>query len=72
MACSVDGAADSLRRRLAGLLADDRRRFHDVLTELDLPTDGAEHLRSASRRVDDRRFEQARGGADTPVQDVNP
>ena len=68
----VDRAATSLDRRLAGLLIGDRRRFHAVLTELDLPSDGAEHLRAASRRVDDRRFEQARGGADTPIPDANP
>ena len=68
----VDRAAMSLDRRLAALLVDDRRRFHALLGQIDLSTDGAEHLRAASRRVDDRRFEQARGGADTPVPDVNP
>ena len=68
----VDRAGTSLDRRLAGLLVDDRRRFHAVLAELDVPTDAAEQLRAAARRVDDRRFEQARGGADTAVQETNP
>ncbi|WP_028637230.1 dynamin family protein [Nocardioides sp. URHA0032] len=68
----VERAAASLDRRMAGLLVEDRRRFHGVLAGLDLPTDSAEPLRAASRRVDDRRFEQARGGADTAIHDVNP
>ncbi|HEU5036432.1 MAG TPA: dynamin family protein [Nocardioides sp.] len=68
----VDRAASSLDRRLAGLLVDDRRRFHAALAALDVPADGAESLRGAARRVDDRRFEQARGGADAPAEDVNP
>ncbi|GAA1132313.1 dynamin family protein [Nocardioides aquiterrae] len=68
----VDRAATSLDRRLAGLLVDDRRRFHAVLAGLDVPTDGAESLRAAARRVDDRRFEQARAGADATVPDVTP
>jgi predicted GTPase len=68
----VDRAGSSLDHRLAGILNDDRRRFHGVLAGLELPTDGAEHLRAAARRVDDRRFEQARGGADTPLPDANP
>jgi energy-coupling factor transporter ATP-binding protein EcfA2 len=68
----LDRAATSLDRRLAALLVDDRRRFHGVLSDLDLSSDSAENLRAAARRVDDRRFEQARGGADTPDEDVNP
>ncbi|MCB8956918.1 MAG: 50S ribosome-binding GTPase [Nocardioides sp.] len=60
----VERAGSSLDRRLDGLLDDDRRRFGAVLSELALDDDAAEHLRAASRRVDDRRFEQARGATD--------
>jgi hypothetical protein len=60
----VDDAAASLDRRLGSVLADDRRRWLEVLGGLGLSAEAAEDLRAAARRVDDRRFEQARAGAD--------
>ena len=75
-AAAVDGlverAATSLDRRLGGLLTADRVRFHDALAALDLPEDAAEQLRGAARRVDDRRFEQARAGAEAAGEHPNP
>ncbi|GAB2444874.1 dynamin family protein [Nocardioides hungaricus] len=68
----VDRAGASLDRRLGGLLAADRRRFHEVLDGLALGPDVARQLREASRRVDDRRFEQTRGEADAAPEDDNP
>ena len=72
VASMIDRSGASLDRRLAGLLVDDRRRYHDVLDGLDLPADAVDQLRAATRRVDDRRFEQARAGADTPREGENP
>jgi len=68
----VDRAATSLDRRLGTVLADDRRRWLDVLGHLELSADAAEDLREAARRVDDRRFEQARAGAGTSRTAANP
>lgn len=71
VAALVTRAGESLERRLAALLVDDRRRFLDVLDGLGLSPDAAEHLRAATRRVDDRRFEQARLGGDAVADDNN-
>ncbi|WP_395656195.1 ABC transporter [Nocardioides sp.] len=60
----VERAGASLDRRLGGVLAGERQRFHDVLAGLELAADAAEQLRAAARRVDDRRFEQARAVTD--------
>ncbi len=43
----------------------------DLLDGLGLSPDAAEHLRAATRRVDDRRFEQARLGGDAVADDNN-
>jgi hypothetical protein len=64
IAALVERAGDSLERRLSTLVDGERGRFPAVLDALDVPADGPELLRAASRRVDDRRFEQARAGAD--------
>lgn len=66
----VERAGASLDRRLDGLLDEDRHRFEAVLTGLELATDAAEQLRAASRRVDDRRFEQVRDPADSAGSDA--
>ncbi|GAB6985756.1 dynamin family protein [Nocardioides pyridinolyticus] len=68
----VERTGASLDRRLAALLATDRQRFHQVLDDLDLSPRAARQLRDASRRVDDRRFEQSRVGADTAPVDGTP
>lgn len=60
----VAEAAASLDRRLGAVLAEDRRRWLDVLLRLGLAAEAAEELREAARRVDDRRFEQARASTD--------
>jgi hypothetical protein len=59
----VDRAGTILERRVSGLLESERRRYLDLLAGLDISADAPEQLRTASRRVDDRRFEQARSGA---------
>lgn len=61
VASMVERAASSLERRLAGLADAERVRYLALLDALDLPQDAPDQLRAASRRVDDRRFEQARG-----------
>jgi hypothetical protein len=68
----VDRAAASLDRRLGTVLADDRRRWLDVLGGLELAAEAAEDLREAARRVDDRRFEQARADAGGSGTVANP
>ena len=60
----VDRAGTSLERRVAELLDSERRRYLDLLAGLDIPANAPEQLRAASRRVDDRRFEQSRSEAD--------
>ena len=65
-------ASTSLDRRLTGLLTADRRRFRDALAALDLSARAAEDLRAAARRVDDRRFEQARAGVGATTEEPNP
>jgi predicted GTPase len=61
----VERAGPPLERRVSGLLATERRRYLDRLSALDIPEAAPEQLRAASRRVDDRRFEQARSDAGT-------
>jgi len=61
----VERAGASLERRLRTLAESERGRYVAVLDALDLPADAPDQLRAASRRVDDRRFEQARSGAET-------
>ena len=56
----VARAGAALERRLTDLLRRDGDRWLDLLGGLDVPPDAAEQLRSASRRIDDLRFEQAR------------
>jgi predicted GTPase len=63
----VDRAGPGLERRVAGLLETERRRYLDLLAGLDIPANAPEQLRAASRRVDDRRFEQARSEAGPEV-----
>lgn len=76
VAALVARAGESLDRRLAGLLAVDRRRYDALLDALDLSPDAVDALRAASRRVDDRRFEQSRGtdggGAGSALNSINP
>jgi predicted GTPase len=60
----VERAGDSLERRLTSLAETERTRYAAVLDGLDLPLDAPDLLRAASRRVDDRRFEQARSGVE--------
>jgi predicted GTPase len=59
----VDRAGHGLERRVSGLLETERRRYLDLLAGLDISATAPEQLRAASRRVDDRRFEQARSGS---------
>ena len=61
----VERAAASLEHRLGALLASERARRLEVIDGLDLPPDGVDQLRAGARRLDDRRFEQAMGQADT-------
>jgi len=61
----VERAGTSLERRLTTLAETERARYLAVLDALELPEDAPDQLRAASRRVDDRRFEQARSGAET-------
>ena len=60
----VERAGSSLDGRLRTLLDAERARYLGVLDELDLPADAPDLLRAASRRVADRRFEQARSAAE--------
>ncbi|MBI2242848.1 MAG: dynamin family protein [Nocardioides sp.] len=60
----VERAGASLERRLTGLAESERARYAAVLDGLDLPADAPDRLRAASRRIDDRRFEQARAGVE--------
>ena len=60
----VERAGASLERRLTSLAESERARYAAVLDGLDLPADAPDRLRAASRRVDDRRFEQARAAAE--------
>jgi hypothetical protein len=59
------GRAD-LERRIGSLLAGERARALRLLDGLSLDEDAGRQLRSAARRVDDRRFEQSRVG-DEPL-----
>ena len=68
----VERVGASLDRRLSDLLSAERQRFHAVLDALGLSQEAARRLRDASRRVDDRRFEQQRAGADTAPEDGTP
>jgi energy-coupling factor transporter ATP-binding protein EcfA2 len=63
----VERAGAALERRLVGLLDAEALRHRALLTELDLAGDAPEQLRVASRRVDDRRFEQATTGSDAAL-----
>jgi predicted GTPase len=63
----IERAGPGLERRVAGLLETERRRYLDLLAGLDIPANAPEQLRAASRRVDDRRFEQARSEAGPEV-----
>lgn len=53
------GRAD-LERRIVGLLADEHARFIRLVDGLAIDEDAGRQVRSAARRVDDRRFEQSR------------
>jgi dynamin family protein len=53
------GRAD-LERRVTGLLADEHRRFIVLVDGLAIEEEAGRQVRSAARRVDDRRFEQSR------------
>lgn len=56
-------ARESLEERLHALLLDERRRYLDLLDDLDLDPEVPDQLRASSRRIDDLRF-AARTGAD--------
>ncbi|MEP9364173.1 ABC transporter [Nocardioides sp. CN2-186] len=60
----VAQARAGLQRRVSALLEGERGRYLGLLDAVDLPPDAAQVLRSAARRVDDRRFEQSRPGGD--------
>lgn len=62
----VARARADLEGRVRRLVEGERDRYLHVLDALDVPTDLPDHLRSAARRVDDRRYEQQRAepGAD--------
>jgi hypothetical protein len=62
----VEQATDALGSRLRTVLDDDRDRYVALVDEGTVPPDGAEVLRAAARRVDDRRFEQVRGADGSP------
>ncbi len=49
-------AREDLSKRVEVLMDQERRRFLDLLDELDLPADSAEQLRDLARQVDDLRF----------------
>lgn len=66
----VERAGASLERRMAELIERERGRRLEILDGLDLPEAVAEQLRAASRRVDDRRFEQTMGRADDTDRDT--
>lgn len=57
------GRAD-LKRRIGTLLGGERGRALGLLDGLGLDADVARQVRSAARRVDDRRYEQSRPGAE--------
>ncbi len=57
----------SLETRVADLVAGERSRWLDVLDGLDLAPDAGERLRTAARRVDDRRFEKAQTAGDAEL-----
>lgn len=61
----VERAGGSLERRLDLLIASERARRLEVVDGLDLPADVVDQLRAGARRLDDRRFEQSMGQADT-------
>ncbi|MGB0100818.1 MAG: dynamin family protein [Nocardioides sp.] len=65
----IEQAGDALDGRLSDLLVGDRRRYLEALDALELSRGVAEQLRTAARRVDDRRFEQARGDAEAAPED---
>ena len=60
----VEQGRAGLRGRVSALLEAERARYLGLLDAVDLPADAALQLRAAARRVDDRRFEQARGADD--------
>lgn len=64
VAALVERAGGSLERRFATLAETERARYTAVLDGLDLPVEAPDLLRAASRRIDDRRFEQARSGVE--------
>jgi Dynamin family len=52
----ADRARRDLNRRVKALLDSERYRFTDLIDTLAIPSDAAEQLRAAARRVDDLRF----------------
>lgn len=61
----VARARAAIERRVRDLVEGERLRWSTVLDGLDLSADAADQLRSAARRVDDRRYEQSRPDAGT-------
>ncbi|MBZ5737389.1 dynamin family protein [Nocardioides mangrovi] len=60
----VSRARADLERRVRALLAGERDRYLGLLEGLAVPDDAAQQVRAAARRVDDRRYEQARPDQD--------
>ena len=52
----AERSRSSLEGRVRALLDAERARYLDLLDTLEIDPDAAEHLRAASRRVDDLRF----------------
>ena len=60
-------ARKDLNRRVIELLDTERRRYLDVLDDLDVDPEGAENIRGVARRIDDLRF--AAQIAPTPAEE---
>jgi len=58
----AERARRDLERRVEGLLAQERRRFDEVVDALGIDPEGAARLREVTRRVDDVRFAAPEGG----------
>ena len=68
----AERARRDLEVKVSELLESERRRYTDLLDSLEVVPEVPERLRSASRRVDDLRFESARRGTESSPDPAAP
>ena len=68
----AERARRDLEAKVAELLETERRRYTDLLDSLAASEEAPERLRTASRRVDDLRFEMAQGESEEATEPIAP